>query len=71
MPGSEIILECVQVGGVLRVAAVDPSTLEEVVFQAPLGTSLADIERLAIARLAHRDRVRRRQRKSQGHGIVA
>lgn len=68
----EILLECVRIGNVLRVAAVDPRTLDEVVFQAPPGTSLADLERLARLRLGH---VRRRPRRcptgSQGHGIVA
>lgn len=68
----EILLECVQVGNVLRVAAVDPHTLVEVVFQAPPGTPLADLERLARLRLAHAARrPRGRGTGSRRHGIVA
>lgn len=68
----EILLECVQIGKVLRVAAVDPRTLVEVIFQAPAGTPLVDLERLARQRLARAEGRRRNpSRKSQGHGTVA
>ena len=45
----EVILEISAAGPCLRVAAMDPATLTEVVFQAPLTA-----DRSAIAALAHR-----------------
>lgn len=62
---SDILLECVRLGRVVRVAAVDPRSLAEVVFQAPAGTALADLERLARARLEH---LRRRRKARAGDG---
>jgi hypothetical protein len=50
----EIIIETVTVGGCQRVTAMDPSSLVEVVFQAPLSADLADIQRLARQKLAYR-----------------
>ena len=50
----DIIIETLAVGGSLRVTAMDPSSLVEVVFQAPLTADLADIQRLARQKLAYR-----------------
>lgn len=58
-PGSdEILLEVTPIGNLLRVAAVDPESLAEVVFQAPLGTDTATLATLARRKL---DFVVRRQ----------
>lgn len=57
----EILLELTAVGNLLRVAAVDPASLTEVVFQAPLGTDRATLAALAQQKLAfvrHRRRCR-------------
>ena len=48
----EILLEVTQVGNLLRVAAVDPETLAEVTFQAPLMTDQATLAALARRKLA-------------------
>lgn len=48
----EIILEITPLGGLLRVAAVDPETLIEVVFQAPLAADQAVLAALARQKLA-------------------
>lgn len=54
-PGpDEILLEITVLGGIQRVAAVDPATLVEVVFQAPLGADRRAIELLARRKLAFR-----------------
>ena len=50
----EIILEVVTVGGSQRVSAMDPASLVEVVFQAPLAADRASILRLARQKLAYR-----------------
>ena len=50
----EIIIETVTLGGSQRVTAMDPASLVEVVFQAPLTADLADIQRLARQKLAYR-----------------
>jgi len=52
MSGREIYIETQRVGGSVRVAAVDAATAEEVVFQVPPHTSKAEIDRLALAKLA-------------------
>jgi hypothetical protein len=54
----EILLELTAVGNVLRVAAIDPASLTEVTFQAPLGTDRATLAALAQQKLSF---VRRRQ----------
>lgn len=48
----EILLEIVQIGNLLRVAAVDPETLIEVTFQAPLAADQATLAALARRKLA-------------------
>lgn len=48
----EIILEITGIGPYLRVAAMDPATLTEVVFQAPLTADQAAIAALARRKLA-------------------
>lgn len=50
----EIIIETVTLGGSQRVTAIDPASLVEVVFQAPLTADLAAIQRLARQKLAYR-----------------
>ena len=52
MSGREIYIETQQVGGSVRVAAVDAATGEEVVFQVPVRTTQAEINQLALAKLA-------------------
>ena len=48
-----ILLEVVQIGASLKVAAIDEATGTEVSFVAPANTSQADIERLANAKLRY------------------
>tara|TARA_R110002073_G_scaffold18337_4_gene68054 strand:- start:3594 stop:3830 length:237 start_codon:yes stop_codon:yes gene_type:complete len=52
MSGREIYIETLQVGGSVRVAAVDAATGEEVVFQVPVRTTQAEINQLALSKLA-------------------
>ncbi len=52
MSGREIYIETQQVGGSVRVGAVDAATGEEVVFQVPVSTSQAEINQLALSKLA-------------------
>jgi len=52
----EIIIETTQIGQILRVRAMDPETLTEISFQAPLGTPRLQIERLALQKLAYRQK---------------
>jgi len=47
----EIILEITKIGDVQRVAAVHAMTGTEVVVQAPVGASLADVRMLALRKL--------------------
>lgn len=52
MSDTGIYVETQQVGGSVRVAAVDAATGEEVVFQVPPRTTQAEINQLAQAKLA-------------------
>ncbi|WP_417488744.1 DUF6898 family protein [Maricaulis sp.] len=52
MSGREIYIEIQQVGASVRVAAVDAATGEEVVFQVPVRTTRAEIDQLALSKLA-------------------
>ena len=52
MSSGQTYLEITVVGNSVRVAAIDASTGEEVVFQAPRTTSRADLEKLAIQKLS-------------------
>ena len=54
----EILLELTPVGNLLRVVALDPQTLAEVTFQAPLRTDQTTLAALARRKLAF---VNRRQ----------
>jgi hypothetical protein len=54
----EILLELTAVGNLLRVAAIDPVSLTEVTFQAPLGTDRVTLAALAQKKLSF---VRRRR----------
>ncbi|WP_291842800.1 hypothetical protein [Maricaulis sp.] len=48
----EIFVEIQRVGNALRVAAIDGTTAEEVVFQVPASTPRSSIDDLARAKLA-------------------
>jgi hypothetical protein len=52
-PLNGIILELTPIGNLLRVAAVDPETLVEVVFQAPLSADETMLAALARRKLAY------------------
>jgi hypothetical protein len=49
---NEIILEFTPIGNLMRVAALDPITLTEVVFQAPLAADETTLTALARQKLA-------------------
>lgn len=49
----EVIIEYVQVGGSVRVTAVDAATGIEVTFQAPAKASQADMQRIAVNKLKY------------------
>jgi hypothetical protein len=49
---SEVILEFTVIAGTVRVSAMDPATLTEVVIQGPAGAGRAELERVALAKLA-------------------
>lgn len=53
-PLGDIIIEIQTIGGSQRVSAFDTQSLIEVVFQAPLGTDRATLDRLARQKLAYR-----------------
>ena len=53
-PLDEIIIEIAVIGAAQRVSALDPASLVEVVFQAPLGTDRATVLRIARQKLAYR-----------------
>lgn len=53
-PLDEIIIEIAVIGTSQRVSAVDPASLVEVVFQAPLGAERSAVLRLARQKLAYR-----------------
>ncbi|MBV8061327.1 MAG: hypothetical protein JO126_01735 [Alphaproteobacteria bacterium] len=48
-----LIIETRIVHGILRVAAVDAETGEEIVFQAPAHTSRQEIDKLAAQKMAY------------------
>lgn len=58
---NEILLELTAVGNLLRVAAVDPTSLIEVTFQAPLGTDRATLAALAQQKISFVSRRRSNQ----------
>ncbi|MFL9827384.1 DUF6898 family protein [Rhodoplanes sp. SY1] len=52
--GREVFFEMTAVGGAVRVAAIDSATGIEVTVMAPLTTSRADLQRLALRKLERR-----------------
>jgi hypothetical protein len=64
--GPEVILEFTAVGAVVRVSAMDPRTLTEVVVQGPAVAGRAALQRLALAKLAW---VLRRQPRAEPHDL--
>jgi hypothetical protein len=53
MPQREIFVEYTQIGHSMRVVAVDAETGTEVSFQAPLGISRKEMERVAVDKLMY------------------
>jgi uncharacterized membrane protein YadS len=60
--GDEILLEVTPIGKILRVAALDPKTLAEVTFQAPIAADQAALETLARQKLAFVERRKQTRR---------
>ncbi len=58
---SEIYFEITIIGGSAKVAAVDAATLTEVAVIGPAAASMADLKRLALAKLKARIARERRQ----------
>lgn len=54
LAGREIIIEFIEIGTSVRVAAIDVATGEEVVIQAPRSETRAEMERVAMAKLARK-----------------
>lgn len=52
-PPRGIILEITHVGNAQKVTAIDPVTLTEVVFQAPINAPRAQVEKLAVQKLEY------------------
>ena len=72
MEDGSFIIETRQIGGFLRVTALDPTTLAEVHFQAPLTCSPEEIERVAGQKLAYLLRRRHGRKPTAGSsGIIA
>jgi hypothetical protein len=74
MADERIYLEITEIAKVLRVAAVDGASGEEVVFQAPSHTPRAELERLALAKLNRRlgrsDDEKKRPDRGSDRGII-
>jgi hypothetical protein len=51
MAQREVLIEFTQIGRTVKVSAVDPETLTEVVIQGPAGAGLEVLRRNAIAKL--------------------
>ncbi|MEQ9470837.1 MAG: serine hydroxymethyltransferase [Roseitalea porphyridii] len=49
--GREYLIEFIEIGQAVRVAAIDTETGEEVVIQAPKSAAREDMKRLAVAKL--------------------
>ena len=49
----EILMECTRMGNIVRVAAVDPMTGTEVIFQAPASTSQQSLQNLAASKMRY------------------
>jgi Domain of unknown function (DUF6898) len=54
LAGREIIVEFIELGKAVRVAAIDAQTGEEVVIQAGIKTPRSEMERVVLAKLARR-----------------
>lgn len=74
MTERETYLELIEIGGSIRVAAVDSQTGEEVVFQVPKNTSRSEIESLAVSKLSWKlgktDSNKKRPDSKSGRGIT-
>jgi hypothetical protein len=74
MSDNRVYLEITEIAKVLRVAAVDAASGEEIVFQAPSHTPRAELERLAIAKLNRKlgrsDDEKKRPDRGSDRGIV-
>lgn len=53
IPEREILIECVSIGAVQRIAAIDAETGLEVIFQVPAHTRKEEIRKLAEAKLRY------------------
>jgi hypothetical protein len=53
MNNREVIMECVRIGAILRVTAVDVVTGTEINFQAPASASQSDLKKLAMSKLGY------------------
>ena len=49
---SGVILEFIRLGSVIRVSAIDPETLTEIVLQGPAAAGEASLRRAALQKLA-------------------
>lgn len=50
---TDVILEFTRVGALIRVSAMDPKSLTEVVIQGPAGAGEAALQRTALRKLAY------------------
>lgn len=75
--GREYLIEFIEIGQAVRVAAIDTETGEEVVIQAPKTASREDMKRLAVAKLNRklgispvRAHKKKRPGETPGRGII-
>lgn len=54
LAGREVLIEFIEIGTSVRVAAIDAATGEEVVIQAGRKTPRSEMERVALAKLARK-----------------
>lgn len=66
--GREVILEFIPAGGAVRVAAIDAATGVEAVVMGPARAARADLERLALTKLARALERDERARKHDPRG---
>ncbi|WP_366656369.1 hypothetical protein [Fodinicurvata sp. EGI_FJ10296] len=65
----EILFEFTRIGSIIRVAAVDPDSLTEVIVQCPATCTQAQLEAAATARLAFVMKRGRPTRRSAWDGL--
>jgi hypothetical protein len=63
MAGNDVIIELVRCGAIVRVSALDPASLVEVVLQGPASAGEAALRRAAVRKL---DYVLRRRARAVG-----